>query len=341
MAPKYYFTTRDLLTVAILASLGGVMSTYVQYLANVINRLVGVPYGAGEIVAGLHIFWLILMVAITRKPGAGVAGGLLKGFVEFLSGSSHGIFVVFISLLEGIFAEIGFWPFNKYPKLSYFTGGILGSFAYVLASQVLFNVYPNFFLFAAVSLLSIISGAVFAGYFSVGILDNLEDAGIVHRERTTGKKGFKFTATRIVAVILALAIVFSAIYYFALVRLKGDPLQFTVTGDVASPKDYYQPSYSSLFVTINAKLDGAVTHLPAQDYTGLPVRYALEDARMKDGAKAIDVVGSDGYTQTFNVSDIMDNDDLIIVQEGDHLRLVARGYPGQLWVDKMKMIRVY
>ncbi|HTY90178.1 MAG TPA: ECF transporter S component [Methanocella sp.] len=341
MAPKYYFTTRDLLTVAILASLGGVMSTYVQYLANVINRLAGVPYGAGEIVAGLHIFWLVLMVAITKKPGAGVGGGLLKGLVEFLSGSSHGIFVVFISLLEGIFVEIGFWPFKKYPKLSYFTGGILGSFAYVLASQLLFNVYPNIFLLAAVGLLSIVSGAVFAGYFSVGIMDNLEEAGIVRREKKPEKKGFGFTATRVVAVILALLIVFSAIYYFALVRLKGDPLQFTVTGAVASPKDYYQPSYASEFVTINAKLDGAVTHLPAQNYTGLPVRYVLRDARVGAGAKTLDVVGSDGYTQSFNVSDIMDNDDLIIVQEDGHLRLVARGYPGQLWVDKMKMIKVY
>lgn len=340
MAPKYYFTTRDLLTVAILASLGGVMSTYVQYLANVINRLVGVPYGAGEIVAGLHIFWLVLMVAITRKPGAGIAGGLLKGFVEFLSGSSHGIFVVFISLLEGVFVELGFWPFNKYPKLSYLTSGILGSFAYVLASQLLFQVYPNVFLFGAVGLLAIVSGAVFAGYFSVGIMDNLEAAGIVHREKKPEKKGFKFTATRAAALILALLIVFSAIYYFALVRLKGDPLQFTVTGDVAYTKDYYQPAYSSQFVTINAKLDGAVTHLPAANYTGLPVQDVLRDARTGDKATTIDVVGADGYTQSFNLSDIRDNNDLIIIQEDDHLRLVARGYPGQLWVGSMKKIIV-
>lgn len=71
MAPKYYFSTRDLLTIAILASLGGVMSTYVGYVANVINRLVGVPFGAGQVVAGLHILWIVLILAITGKKGLG------------------------------------------------------------------------------------------------------------------------------------------------------------------------------------------------------------------------------------------------------------------------------
>ncbi len=341
MATKYYFTTRDLLTVAILASLGGVMSTYVGYLANVINRLVGVPYGAGQIVAGLHILWIVLILAITGKMGSGVLGGLLKGFVEFVSGSHLGLFVVFFSLVEGIFTELGYWPFKKYRSLSCMAGGAMGAFAYVLAQQLANRVYDNFFLFGAVSLLSILSGAIFAGYFSKGIVDNLEDAGIVRRDKRPGQKALSFTPAKALALLLVLAVVFSAIYYFALVRLKGDPLQFTVTGDVAYTKDYYQPSYSSQFVTVNAKLDGAVTHLPAQDYTGLSMRYVLKDARIGQNASRLDFVGKDGYTQTFNVSDAIDNDDLIVVQEGDSLRLVARGYPGQLWVSQLKMVKVY
>ncbi|MDI6897193.1 ECF transporter S component [Methanocella conradii] len=340
MAPKYYFTTRDLLTIAILASLGGVMSTYVGYLANVINRLVGVPYGAGQVVAGLHILWLILILALTGKKGSGILGGALKGFVEFISGSHLGLFVAFFSLVEGIFTEIGFWPFKKYRGLSYMAGGAMGAFAYVLAQQLANQVFDNVFLFGAVSLLSIFSGAVFAGYFGIGIVDSLEDAGIVRRE-IKQKKASRLTLARALAVLFVLAIAFSAIYYFALVRLKGDPLQFTVMGDVAYTKDYYQPAYSPYFVTINARLDGAVTHLPAQNYTGLPVRYVLEDARIGPDATMVDFVGSDGYTQTLNVSEAMEDDDLIIAQEDGSLRLVARGYPGQLWVSGLKMIKVY
>jgi energy-coupling factor transport system substrate-specific component len=340
VAPKYYFTTRDLLTIAILASLGGVLSTYVGYIANTINHLVGVPYGAGQVVAGLHILWMVLILAITGKKGSGALGGFLKGFVEFISGSRLGIYVVLFSLLEGIFVEIGFWPFKKYRSLSYMISGGLGSFAYVVGQQLMNQVYDNVFLFGAVSILSFVSGAVFAGYFSKGIMDNLEDAGIVRREKGPGKTS-GFSLPKALALLLIVAIAFSAIYYFALVQLKGDPLQFSVTGDVAGAKDYYLPSLSSQFVTINAKLDGDVTHLPAQDYTGLPVSYVLSDARMGQNATKADFVGSDGYYQTFNVSEIKDGDDLIIVQEDDTLRLVARGYPGQLWVRQLKQIKIY
>lgn len=338
MAPKYYFTTRDLLTIAILASLGGVMSTYVGYLANVVNRLVGVPFGAGQIVAGLHILWLVLILGITGKKGSGVLGGLVKGFVEFMTGSHLMMFVVFFSLVEGIFTELGFWPFKKYRNLSYLAGGALGSFSYVLATQLVYQVYDNAFLFAAVGLLAIASGAIFAGYFGMGIMDNLEDAGIVRREKGE-KRLLSFSLAKALALLFVLAVVFSAIYYFGLVRLKGDPLQFTVTGDVAYTRDYFQPAYSPEFVTVTAKLDGAVTHLPAQNYTGLPVSYVLRDARIGKNATKIDFVGADGYTQTFNVSDA--GNDLIIVQEDDSLRLVARGYPGQLWVSRLKLIKVY
>ncbi len=40
---------RDLVLVALLASIGGVLSTYVGYLGNLVNHFVGVPFGAGQI----------------------------------------------------------------------------------------------------------------------------------------------------------------------------------------------------------------------------------------------------------------------------------------------------
>lgn len=339
MGNKYYFTTRDLLIVAILGSLGGVLSTYIGYIANTINHLVGVPYGAGQIIGGLHILWMVLIIAITGKKGSGALGGIVKGFIEFISGSRLGIFVIFLSLVEGVFVELGYWPFKKSGRMAYMIAGGIGSFANVLAFQVAFQVYDNIFLFSAVSLLAFISGIVFAGYFTGGIIDSLEDAGIVRREKKK-EPAFTFTTTKAFAMVLALAIAFSAIYYFALVQIKGDPLELEVTGNVAYPKDYYLPVYSDRFVTINAKLDGQVTHLPAQDYTGLPVSFILKDARINDKATMIEVWGSDGYHQNFEVSKVLDNNDLILIEENGKLRLVAKGYPGQLWVEQVKLIKV-
>ena len=76
---RYYLSNRDLLVIAILSGIGGVMSTYVGYLGNLLNRIFGVPFGAGQFVSGLHIFWFILIAGLVRRPGAATAAGLLKG----------------------------------------------------------------------------------------------------------------------------------------------------------------------------------------------------------------------------------------------------------------------
>ena len=39
-------TTRDIVTIAILSSLGGALSTFIGYLGNLINLSLGVPFGA-------------------------------------------------------------------------------------------------------------------------------------------------------------------------------------------------------------------------------------------------------------------------------------------------------
>ena len=46
-----YFVNRDLLIMAVLSGIGGVLSTYVGYLGNLLNRIFGVPFGAGQIFA--------------------------------------------------------------------------------------------------------------------------------------------------------------------------------------------------------------------------------------------------------------------------------------------------
>ena len=99
-------TTRDIVTIAVLSSLGGALSTFIGYLGNLINLALGVPFGAGQFMAGLHVFWLVLIRVIVPKLGAGTAGGLLKGTVEMFTGSTHGIAIVFVSLVQGIIIDM-------------------------------------------------------------------------------------------------------------------------------------------------------------------------------------------------------------------------------------------
>ena len=89
MKRRYHFSTRDLVTIAILASLGGGLSMYIGYLGNLVNRIFGVPFGAGQFMAGLHVIWIVLAIGLTKRKGAGTITGVLKGFVELFLGGTH------------------------------------------------------------------------------------------------------------------------------------------------------------------------------------------------------------------------------------------------------------
>ena len=185
-------------------------------------------------------------------------------------------------MIEGLGAELGYWPFRKYRTVAYMLGGGLGAFANVLVFQVLYNSYGNIWLFGIWGGLAFVSGAVMAGYFTGGIMDNLEDAGIVRREKSK-KSLLSFSLPKAFALVLAVAILFSAIYYFALVQVREDPMVVHVTGKVIEPKDYYLPTYGSEFITVNTPMDGTYKHTPAQDYSGLSLDYILDDAAGKRG----------------------------------------------------------
>ncbi len=68
-----------------------------------------------------------------------------------------------------------------------------------------------------------------------------------------------------------------------------------VTGKVIEPRDYYIPTYTSEYITVNTPMDGTYKHTPAQDYTGLSLDYILDDLRVGADATKIDVIASDGY----------------------------------------------
>ena len=145
--------------------------------------------------------------------------------------------------------------------------------------------------------------------------------------------------------MLAVAILFSAIYYFALVQVREDPMVVHVTGKIVEPKDYYLPTYTSQYITVNTPMDGTYKHYPAQDYTGLSIDYILDDARVSADATKIDVVAADGYYQTFNISEIRGKNLILNVSrvesDSDYVRLVAPGFAGGMWVRNVNKIKVY
>lgn len=179
MAEKYYFSTKDLVLIAVLCCLGAVMSTYVGYIGKAFAQMTGIPYG-GQLLSGLHIFWIILVLALVNKKGAGLLAGILDNVVQFLLGSHLGFWVLPVGILEGLFAEIGFWPLKKYNQvIALVVAGALSSWSNLVVTQFAFNSFGGIYIFGIVSVYALVSGIVFGGCLAFGIYKVLQNAGIL------------------------------------------------------------------------------------------------------------------------------------------------------------------
>lgn len=180
---KHYLTTKDLVTIALLSCIGAVLSTYVGYLAKAVGSAMGLPFG-GQLLTGLHVFWIVLVLALVDKKGAGLLAAILDNAVQFMMGSHLGVFVLPVGLLEGFFAELGFWPLKRFSRvLAFMVAGGLSAWSNLLVVHFALNMFGTMALFRAVSLVAFASGAVFAGLLAMGIVRILESAGLVRRKK--------------------------------------------------------------------------------------------------------------------------------------------------------------
>jgi energy-coupling factor transport system substrate-specific component len=350
MANKYYFSTKDIVLIAILCCLGGLTSTYIGYIGSTFGSLTGIPMG-GQALAGLHVFWIILIMAIVNKKCSGSLAGLLKGFVEFITGSHLGILAIPTSLLEGVFAEIGFWPFNKYSRtVAFVIAGGLGSWANVLVTQTIFNAFPGIYVFGSVSVFAFVSGLIFGGYMSMGIYRILIEAGVVKDAyKVKNMKAWTLISGAIVVILVGVLAITVAEYVTTplaasttdngMTPIAGGTFYINITGDVAKPGSYYIPGYSAQFITISA-----VNSMGGSDntynFTGVPFNIVLKDAGIYGNASAITLLAADKYQMTYTASDVMSQKSIILDPENGEVDIIAKGYASDMWVKSIKNVTV-
>lgn len=345
---RYYFSTRDLLVIAILSGVGGVLSTYVGYLGNLLNRVFVVPFGAGQFVAGLHTFWIILVAGLVRKPGAGTIAGLLKGIVEMLTGSTHGIAIVLVSLVQGLMVDLVLLIMRRHTLASYSIAGGFSAASNVFVFQLLYFSGAPITYILFIGALAFISGCLLGGSFGYSVLDIIREAGLLRLKtaadgaaaETEGKARpgwFKL----IVTGVLVVAFSAGAIYYYAVVfEPPWSGPQCKVEGLVENEMTFTLAQMSEYETTIEAELKGDYTHIPMQEYTGIPVKDILKEAGPLPDASVVKVIATDGYEVSFELQDVLNDDKMILIQEEDTLRLVAGNYEGGYWVRMVSKIKV-
>ena len=229
---EFYFSTRDLLIMTVLAALGGVASSYINTIGDAVQAVLGFA-GGSQWAAGLHVIWIVLSVGILQKPGTGTFTGILKGFVELLSGNSHGIIILLINIVAGLLVDFGFLFFsNKRHLIPFLVAGGLATASNVLVFQLFATLPQNILGVTAIALLFIVamvSGLVFAGLIPYGLVNSLAKGGIVKEEYTPPVR------RRIIWYVLVGVSVLAAILaVFLRVMLTG-PQAIEISGAVNNP----------------------------------------------------------------------------------------------------------
>jgi ABC-type thiamin/hydroxymethylpyrimidine transport system permease subunit len=306
---RTYFATRDLLMMAALAALGGVTSTYVNAVGDVFQSVFGFA-GTTQWAAGLHVLWLTLAVGLTRKQGAGTVTGILKGGVELLTGNTHGLLVVLVDVVAGLLVDLGFLPFREKDSLAaYCVAGGLASASNVFVFQLFASVPADTLAYWAMLLVTgaaFLSGVVFAGVLSRGLLNALRRAGVVKDAPAVpmGRRAYPI-------FLLAVALLTVALAVYLRGALRGPPTVH-VGGAVGAPYDY--PSEHGDLGATTA--EGALREVTAK-YDGIPLRDLIARAEPQPGASLLLVRATDGYAFFISMDEVRDNDALLLSPQGE------------------------
>lgn len=339
---RYRFDVRDIVLIALFSAAGGVLSTYIGYLGNLVNRLFGVPFGAGQLIAGLHIVWPLLARALVGRFGAGTLTGLTKGAVELFTGGTHGVVILLVSAVEGLFVDLGLGLTRRRSLLITMLTGALASTANVVVFQTIyFSGVAAGFLWVMI-LLAFVSGAVFGGYLAWDVERLLVSSRILRPAPASSLCPRRVARWR-QAVILVLVFAFLAeavCFYLGVYDPFAAKGTAAVSGSVAAPFTFAYHDWQAETVSVRAELRGSVTFVPPTDYTGVPVRLLLARAAPMLGSTSVRVIAADGYEARFTLEDLAGDPGVILVLEGDALRLVATDYDGASWVRQVVRIVV-
>jgi energy-coupling factor transport system substrate-specific component len=311
---RYYYSTRDLLLMAALAALGGLASTYINFIGDFFQSILGFA-GTTQWAAGFHVLWLILAVGLTKKQGAGTITGILKGAVELFSGNTHGLLVVLVDIVTGVLVDLSLLPFRKRHRwLAYAVAGGIASASNVFVFQ-LFAAVPDDILaygvMGLIGLMAFVSGVVFAGILGSALLTTLRKSGVVKDQEPQTMKsnvqGIFFAGTLVLA---------AGIFGYLKVTQPGAGL-VDINGAVESPYQFNATDTDIKEETMEVSQGGV-----SMSYRGYPLQDILQKAQPNPGFDLVLLQASDGYEFFVTKSELEENEGLLLQAQGKDDKLV-------------------
>lgn len=178
--------TKEIVVVAMIAAVIGVLYTVMDYLYMPLYGLLGPIFM--EITFGIYLLSAAVPAYIVRKPGFAIFGALVTAGVNLLLGSSYGIQVVLAGLLQAVGMEIGYYIGGNHKGniANMAIGGVLASICVFARDYIVFG-YSALSVPVVIGTLAvrIVSAVVIGILLTKGITTGLVKTGVL--------KGFKCT----------------------------------------------------------------------------------------------------------------------------------------------------
>jgi energy-coupling factor transport system substrate-specific component len=305
---SFYFSTRDLLIMAVLAALGGVTSTYVNTIGNATQAALGFP-GATQWAAGLHTIWIVLAMGILNKTGTGTLIGLVKGTVELMSGNTHGVIILLVNLVAGLLVDFGFIIFRDKRNIApYLAAGALSAGSNVIVFQLFATLPANIIAMSAILILTLvaaISGVIFSGIAPFYLIRTLIKANVI-------KRPISHSPNRKLGWLILSGVFIIAILLAAFLRstLRG-PATIWISGAISNPYEFPNQEHTIEPVIRQMLYRGVQT-----EYFGYPLSEVVDYAQPSLNADSLLIEASDGYKFLISLDELNFNPNLLIVQQG-------------------------
>jgi energy-coupling factor transport system substrate-specific component len=178
---RKFFTTFDIVLMALLAAANAVITVYASYLNKMLTAIGG-PIATSTSV-GIYMIYGILAMYIIRKPGSALITFMIGATMQTLLGISYGALSAYVAAICYAVAVEAVFAIYRYKRWDY-TSIIIAS---VCATLLWFPFAAYMFgyikwgvpVLAIALIIRCLSGIVLCGIFSKWIGDRLRNAGLL------------------------------------------------------------------------------------------------------------------------------------------------------------------
>jgi energy-coupling factor transport system permease protein len=177
---NFNYSTRDIVIVAVIAAIAGVVNTGTGNIWYLANSSLG-PLG-GALLQGAFMWAYILAMWLVRKPGAALAVGIIETAVEILLGNAAGIGTLGWGITQGLGVEavMAIGNYQNYGMWTAIMAGAAASQFGTLWTAIFYGWDPSYArdVWLAVPI-NLISGAILSGLLGYLLAKAIARTGLV------------------------------------------------------------------------------------------------------------------------------------------------------------------